>query len=267
MRTPFLAVPAGLLVLLLAACGAGEPGAAEVGPPSASTPASVYEVGATVLESRGGPFPEHGPMLCLGAIADSYPTQCGDVPIVNWNWETVEGEERAGGAFWGKYHVVGTCDGETFTVTEVGPYEVDPPRSGSDIDFSSPCQEPAGGWVALDPKLGTQEHVSGASAYAESQPDVVTSWITQLDELGQVLFNAVFTRDIKRHEAEIRKRWPGPLCVVEGAGPTMRELDRIRAEAEAYVAGELGLRTLGSSSGGVEPGIEIDVVADPAGAG
>jgi hypothetical protein len=25
-------------------------------------------------------------MLCLGAMAMSYPPQCGDVPIANWDW-------------------------------------------------------------------------------------------------------------------------------------------------------------------------------------
>ena len=150
-------------------------------------------------------------------------------------------------------------------------------RFGSEVDFSSPCLEPAGRWVLPDPKHATQQEASGASAYAESQPDIVNSWVThfdpanpgdtEFDEFDPVIFNAVFAGDVERHEAEIRKRWPGPLCVVEGEGPTKRELSRIRAEAEAYVTGELGLQMLGSSTGGVEPIIEIGVVADPGGAG
>jgi len=232
----------------------------------------------TVLEQRGEtPFPKHGPMLCLGAIATSYPPQCGDLPIANWDWAAVEGEEIASGAIWGQYHVVGTFDGETFTVTGVGPYGDDPPRFGSEVDFSSPCPEPAGGWVLPDPQQALQQDASGANAYAQRQPDVVTSWVTHfdpsnpddtgLDEFDPVIFNAVFTGDVERHEAEIRKRWPGPLCVVEGEGPTQRELGRIRTEAEAYVTGGLRLQMLGSSAGGVEPVIEIEVVADPEGAG
>ncbi|HYM64540.1 MAG TPA: hypothetical protein VES61_07660 [Gaiellaceae bacterium] len=274
MRKLVLAVPVALLVLVLVACGAGEPGDpgdSEGGSPPAPAPVPVYEADLTVLEQRAGSFPKHGPMLCLGAMAMSYPPQCGDVPIANWNWDTVEGEETASGTSWGQYHVVGTYDGETFTVTEVGPYEDDPSRSGSEVDFSSPCQEPAGGWVVPDPKGATQEDVRGASAYAESQPDIVNSWVTHLDpglaEFSPVIFNAVFTGDTKGHDAEIRKRWLGPLCVVEAEGPTKRELNRIRAQAETYVTGELGLQMLGSSSGGVEPVIEIEVVADPDGAG
>jgi hypothetical protein len=278
MRKLTLAVPTGLLVLVLVACGAGQPGDTEVGTPTTSAPASarIYEADMTVLEHRGGTFPKHGPMLCLGAMALSYPPQCGDVPIANWDWDAVEGEEKANGTSWGQYHIVGTYDGETFTVTEVGPYE-ETPQFGSEIDFSSPCPEPEGGWVVSDPKRATQEHATGASAYAGSQPDVVNSWVTHLDpsnpddtkfdEFDPVIFNAVFTGDVERHEAEIQKRWPGPLCVLKGEGPTKRELSRIRAEAEAHVTGELRLQMLGSSTSGVEPVIEIEVVADPEGAG
>lgn len=271
MRKLVLPVSGGLLVLVLVACGAGEPGDSDIGSPPASDPAAVYEADATVLEQRGGTFPKHGPMLCLGVMAMSYPPQCGDVPIRNWDWNAVEGEETASGTSWGQYHVVGTYDGETLTVTEVGPYKNDPPRSGSEVDFSSPCQAPAGGWAVPDPKRATQEDVRGASAYAESQPDLVNSWVTHLDpglaEFGPVIFNAVFTGDIERHDVEIRKRWPGPLCVVEAEGPTRKELDRIRAQAETYVTGDLGLQLLASSSGGTEPVIEIDVIADPEGSG
>jgi hypothetical protein len=273
-----LAVPACVLVLVCSACGAGETGGVD-SPPAASVPAPapVYEADLTVLEQHGkSSFPKHGPMLCLGAMALSYPPQCGDVPIANWDWDAVEGEETTSDASWGQYHVVGTYDGETFTVTEVGLYVNDPPKFGSEVDFSSPCPEPAGGWVLPDPKQALQQDARGANAYAQRQPDLVTSWVTHfpsnpddtgLDEFDPVIFNAVFTDDVERHEAEIRKRWPGPLCVVEGEGPTKRELSRIRTQAEGYVAGELRLRMLGSSCCGVEPVIEIEVIADPEGAG
>ena len=282
MRKLALTVPAGLLLLVLGACGAGEPGTSQAVAPPASTsaPARAYAADTLVLEQRAGPgtgaggHPEHGPMLCLGGVAQSYPPQCGEVPITNWDWDAVEGEEKASGASWGRYHVVGTYDGETFTVTKVAPYEDHPPTFWSEVDFTSPCQEPEGGWVAPDSEQALQQHASAANGYAQRQPDVVTSWVTHIapdnldgavDEFDPVIFNAVFTGDLERHEAEIRKRWPGPLCVVEGEGPTKRELNRIRTKAEAYLTDELGLHMLGSGTGGVEPVIEIGVVADPEG--
>jgi hypothetical protein len=266
-----VAVLVAPLALFLAACGADGPSAggastaADEPPPAVSKPdpGRLYEVNATVLEDR-----THGPMLCLGGILESLPPQCGDVPIASWDWPAVEGEKTAGGTTWGSFHVMGRYDGETFTVTDVGPYEDDPPASETDPDFTSPCREPDGGWTGLE--HATQEDVDPASAYARSQPDYVTSWVTHLDppalEFGPVIFNVVFTGDRGRHEAELRKVWAGPLCVVERDVPTARELARIRKEVEADLE-DLGLRMLWSQGPAVEPVIEIGVVVDVEGKG
>jgi hypothetical protein len=283
MRRLALTVQAGLLLLVLSACGTGEPAASNAVTPPTSTAAQarVYEADTMVLEQRAGAatgaggHPVHGPMLCLGAMAMSYPPQCGEVPITNWDWDAVEGEEKASGASWGNFHVVGTYDGRKFTVSEVRPYEDHPPTFWSEVDFSSPCQEPEGGWVLPDPEQVMQQDASVANGYAQRQPDVVSSWVTHIgpeeptgavDEYDPVILNAVFTGDVERHEAEMRKRWPGPLCVVEGEGPTKREQMRVRALAEAYLTDELGLHKLGSGCCGVEPVVEIGVVADREGA-
>jgi hypothetical protein len=264
-------VVVGPLALFLAACGAGGPGAdgpsgAADGPPPAVSepnPGQLYEVNAMVLEDG-----THGPMLCLGGVLESLPPQCGDVPIASWDWQAVEGEETAGGATWGTYHVVGRYEGETFAVTDVGAYEEDRSDFGTDPDFTSPCHEPARGWTGLD--QATQEEARPAHAYARSQADYVTSWVTHLDpaamEFGPVIVNAVFTGERQRHESEIRKVWDGPLCVVERDVPTARELARIRKEAEAGLD-ELGLRMLWSAGPAVEPVIEIGVVVDIEGKG
>jgi hypothetical protein len=260
------------LVALAAVVGCGGERESTDDPRGASDPAAtsepdqgrLYEANTMVLESR-----RHGPMLCLGGVLTSLPPQCGDVPIEGWDWVAVEGEEALGGTTWGSYHVVGRYDGETFTLSEVGPFENEPPAF-EQRPFASPCREPAGGWSRLD--HATQEDVSPADAYAGAQPDYVVSWITQLEpsalERSPVIFNAVFTGDAERHEAEIRERWRGPVCVVASNGPSRRELARIRSEAEASLD-ELGLQMLSSSAGspGVEQVIEIGVVADADGSG
>jgi hypothetical protein len=253
--------------LFLAACGAGDPPSSSAGeplPPTVSGPDlnQLYEVNTTVLEDR-----THGPMLCLSGILESLPPQCGNVSIANWDWQAVSGEERLSGTTWGNYHVVGSYDGSTFTLTAVGPYEED--TSGpTDSGFSSPCSEPAGGWSGLE--QATQEDARPAAAYARSQPDYVTSWVTHLEptqaEFGPVIVNAVFTGDRERHEADMRKVWGGPLCVVERDVPTADELARIRKEAEASLD-DLGLQMLWSAGPAVEPIIEIGVVIDVEGKG
>ena len=252
--------------LFLAACGAGDPSSSAADEPpatvSAPDPDQLYEVNTTVLEDR-----THRPMLCLSGILESLPPQCGNVPIANWDWQAVSGEERLSGTIWGIYHVVGSYDGKAFTPIAVGPFKED--ASGpTDSDFSSPCPEPEGGWSGLE--QATQEDARQAAAYARSQPDYVTSWVTHLEpaqaEFGPVIVNAVFTGDRERHEAGIREVWGGPLCVVEREVPSADELSRIRKEAEASLD-DLGLKMLWSAGPSVEPVIEIGVVVDVEGKG
>jgi hypothetical protein len=255
-----------LAALWVSACGSDDPSAvggstsaAEEQPPAGSPvePEELYEADAIVLEA------DDGPMLCLGAMLTSLPPQCGDVPITNWDWHAVEGERSLSGTTWGGYHVVGTFDGESFTVSEIGPFDrIAEPEAPS---YESPCPEPPGGWPVSDAEHNTQDETRGAHAYARHQPDYVISWNDHLDdalqEFSPVLLVAVFTGDSARHEAEIRKLWNGPLCVVERELPTARQLARIRKDVEARLP-ELGLRLLMSYTDGFPPAIYIDVVAD-----
>ena len=81
-------------LLLLAGCAAGAAGG---NPPAATTGAQEghYQTTGTVLQSR-----DHGPDLCLGAVLDSFPPQCDGLPITNWRWDQVEGEQTAAGTTW-----------------------------------------------------------------------------------------------------------------------------------------------------------------------
>ena len=260
MRSVLLAA-ALIPALVVAACGAGQSGGADEPRPTTgpiAEPERLYEADAIVLDDG-----EQGPMLCLGAMRMLLPPQCGDVPITNWDWGAVEGEESLSGTTSGRYHVVGTFDGEVFRVSEVGP--VDDFAEPEPYSYESPCPEPPGGWVVSDPEHNTQEDARRAAAYARAQSDYAVSWNDHLDpelqEFSPVLFVAVFTEDAARHEAEIRKVWSGPLCVVERDVPTARQLAQIRNDVEARLP-ELGLQLLLSDAGGFPPAIYIDVVAD-----
>ena len=101
-------------VMLMAGCagqgGSGGGTAPDWEPAAPALPAEVSAVG-TVLELDGTP------MLCLGAIAESYPPQCGGTTVIGWDWAAVDGEETASDVTWGTYAVWGDWDGEAFTVT------------------------------------------------------------------------------------------------------------------------------------------------------
>jgi hypothetical protein len=274
MRGLLLAALA-LTAISASACGAGAPDRVGVStsrsdealPETVRTPdpSGLYEADAMVLEA------DEGPMLCLGGVLLSLPPQCGDLPIANWDWDSVEGEESRAGVTWGNFHVVGRLDGEAFTVTEVGPYDPGGQEFGSNPDFKAPCPEPDGGWVVPDPAHNTQEETRRAHAYARAQPDYVISWNDHLDdelqEFSPVVLVAVFTGDADRHEAEIRRVWDGPLCVVRREGHTAKELAAIRREAERWLQEELGLRMIWSQEGPLGQGAaEVGVIVDPGGA-
>lgn len=254
------------LTFLLAGCGADGPrsggtSTAAHEPTASSEPSGgqLYAVNALVLEDK-----THGPMLCLGGVLlESLPPQCGNVPIAGWDWRAVEGEERVGGTIWGRFGLVGWYEGGTFAIADVGAPDKDASSFESDRGFASPCPEPEDGWTGLE--HATQEDARPAIAYATSQPDHVTSWVTHLEhaklEFGPVIVNAVFTGDRERHEAGIRNVWGGPLCVVERNAPSARDLGRIRKEVEASLD-QLGLRMLWSSGPGVEPTVQFGVVVD-----
>ena len=262
------------LVPALAACGTVTGPRPERSEPAATPPPAdaLYEANTTVLEAGRA-----GPKLCLGGVLLSLPPQCGDVPVAGWSWDAVTGEESVGGTTWGEFHVVGTFDGETFTLVETGPVRPGLEPAPDDAGFEPPCPEPEGGWIVTNPETTTQEHVRQAAAYARRQPEYVASWVHHLEdpdalEPGEyeedipVVYVAIFTAAAERHEGALAERWDGPLCVVERDVPSAREASRIRARAEASLE-ELGLSMLWSDEGGVAEAAAIGVVADPDGAG
>lgn len=276
-----------LPALFLSGCGAGEPGAVGVStgvadelPPAtvpAPDPTQLYEADGMVLEA------EDSPMLCLGGVLLMYPPQCGDLPIANWDWDAVEGEESGSGATWGNFHVVGTFDGETFTVTEVGPSDPGEGDFGTNPDFTPPCPEPDGGWEDVDPGMASERDFDKGAARAHALPDYVALWVAfvgdptpeemeRLDAEGkpypQRIMNVVVTGDAAAAEAAVREAWGGPLCVVQQDGYTERELMAIRREAERWLEAELGLRMIWSQEGPLgQSAAEVGVIVDPGGAG
>lgn len=266
MTRPVVAL--GLLVgLSLAACGRPA-----TDPPSAQDPSpnttvafggdngskALFEANATVLENDKGET-----NLCLGVILNSLPPQCGDVPLMNWDWDDVEGEERAAGVTWGgSYHVVGSFDGEAFTLTG----KPGPPAEHLSVeeDFSSApaCEEPAEGWIE---EGAVDQQVAGrALSGVRREPEYAAGWVTQLEppggqsDTGPVVLNAAFTGNLEKHEASLRQQWNGSLCVVRYER-SIDELEQIRAEVYAMLE-ELSVRMLTSDLDEIDNSINVHVI-------
>jgi hypothetical protein len=179
----------------------------------------------------------------------------------------VDGEESASGTTWGQFHVVGRYDGTDFTVTNAGPYRQPPPDDGD--PFAAPCREPEGGWIATDPSRTTEEHLQIVMRTAERESDSAGIWVDYLvppemvDEgtvtPNDVILVAAFTRDLVRHEAELREIWGGPLCVTRH-DRTLEELEWIQAEIASEIGDQLGIEKTWSSIDVMANEVELGVV-------
>jgi hypothetical protein len=231
--------------------------AAPASPPADGGATQEYAVSTTVLES-----PDHGPQLCLGGVAESYPPQCGGPDVVGLDWAEVDGEESANGTTWGDFRLVGTWDGDTFTLTDppTAPQPVEPDHSTD--PFASPCDPPGGDWAVVDPAKATERDMRLALGYADSQPDVGGVWLDNLwaeaeerpFDPSEVVLNASFTGSLERHEQEMRRLWGGPLCV-SAAEHSQAEL----VELQAAVQDELPGVALGSNADAVRGVVEVMV--------
>ncbi|WP_051516027.1 hypothetical protein [Candidatus Blastococcus massiliensis] len=247
--------PAALFLggLLLAGCAE----AAGSAPAPEPVEAERYAVSTTVLESPG-----HGPQLCLGGVEQSLPPQCGGPDVVGFEWADVDDEESANGTIWGDYGLVGTWDGDRFTLTEPpgDPDSVPRPDGLPDSDFSTPCDPPEGGWAPVDERLMSTEAWSAATTYADEQPDLGAIWLDQdaawtgagPDDVDAGVLTFSFTGDLDRHEAQLRQRYGGPICVV-AAPQTAAKLQMLQAAVRDALPGS----ALTISADGIRGVVEV----------
>ncbi|MGI5162483.1 hypothetical protein [Microbispora sp. CA-102843] len=230
------------VLVTLTACGTA---------PAATTTASLtrYQADPTVLSN-----PQHGPQLCA-SVAESLPPQCGGPDIIGWDWNRVQHSAR-NGVRWGEYHVVGTWDGKSLTLTE-------PPRPAQRSDvppdrsrFTTPCPEPVRGWRPVDPAKATDRAMEAALARARAIPGYAGSWLDQsyLEEIDdydpkdrryveryandpkRLVLNLMFTGDAAARESAIREVWGGALCLSR-AERTEAELRALQERAGKEIKG------------------------------
>ncbi len=205
--------------LLLGACGSGDdPQSLDNNPSVATHPTrdanQRYRVSTTVLES-----PAHGPQLCLGGIAASYPPQCGGFDVAGLDWAAIANKQSANGTTWGDATLVGTLDRNTFTLTEP-PAARPEPKQTEPPDFSPACDNPDG-----NPNADMN-----AFAELDNDQDVVAVWVTSDQKTYNV---AVRPGATDRVRAAIRESFAGLLCVVERDSPSRESLRQLQARVDA----------------------------------
>ncbi len=270
-RSAVLGALALIAAVALAGCatpraGSLPPGGSERG--SAALVTTEHPV--TVLDDGDGAE------LCLGAMAASYPPQCGGPSVVGWDWNRHAGEfEDAAGVRWGSFILTGTydADADVFTPIEVA--------SGTDYewpqaditDFASPCPEPDGGWRVLDEAKATFEAMNATFELAQRLDGYATAWMDQSpnpaagsgdsagSELGMndpllTIVNVRVTGEPAAAEAELREVWGGMLCVTQ-ATRTAAELQAIQSEIMASTPG-----VLSAGENGLAGTVDVSVVYD-----
>lgn len=236
-----------LLALAAAGCGTGEPRT----PEDDAVGATRY-TGVVYVEEREESL-GIGPPSCvvpeIGHDEDPPGSPCGiRIPLAAWDWEVVDGEERAEGVVWGRYRVVGTYDGETFTVESAEPATDAPDplaasEAAQDDLIAAECPEPPGGWRVLDRVRTGDRDWARADRYARRQPEYSGTWLVRdrlpnplepdADPAPPVIVYAFSGGDVERHAAELRAVWGGPICVVERAKGE-RNLDRTMDDVVDY---------------------------------
>lgn len=195
---------------------------------------------ATVMDTG------ENPELCLGAIAESYPPQCGGPQLIGWDWDDQDPEtyEEAEDTRWGEYVLIGDYDPHegTFEVERFTPAEEwDGDINEHQVDFTSPCEEFHDEAELEDPDLVSEEQMHEALAVAEQADGYAGSWIDQslnpnaeedindpdldeeerleleasLNDPEYVILNVQVTQDPDTAYDAIREEWGGMLCVTE----------------------------------------------------
>ncbi|TDC20544.1 hypothetical protein E1265_21670 [Streptomyces sp. 8K308] len=189
-------------LLVLVGCGTEEP-EEPLGSLTRSNEPQVYQgTAVTVLQS-----PDQGPQLCWGLL-ESLPPQCsGGVEVVGWDWAGLDAES-ASGTTWGSFDVVGTWDGERFTLTE--PPAAPSPTPAPEDTFQTPCPEPEGGWEPVERTLaeeGAGEVIAAASAF----DTYAGGWVDE--RADTTIVTVQFTDDPATYEERLSELWDGPLCL------------------------------------------------------
>lgn len=258
-------------------------GTSGLAPPSGDGP-TIYEARATVLQEADGE-----PMLCLGGVMESYPPQCGGPIITGWDWSEVDGAESANGVTWGDFVVRGTWDGETFGFTGIPDEPL--PVDDRAPDFSTPCPEPEGGWVPVDPDRTSEAEMEAATSFAVAQSTHAGLWVDQsinpasdrsapdgdgtadegatgeaadaaaieaaMNDPALLVLNVRTTGDVDELDAELRARWGGAQCVI-AADRSLEQLTEIRTDVQSAL--EFLYSSIDETTGTIEIGV---IAADP----
>lgn len=216
-----------------------------------------YEINAPIADFGAG---THMCILPVAGVGGDPPSaQCAGPTVAGLDWDTT-GHDESDGAKSGTYHLVGTWDGTTLTLTEPpsAPVRGADPEPWPLPNTNPPCPEPPGGWPSGAVTL--QEWMDFRSRIQEPA-DYAGSWVKQQTAVADPtkdIMTIAYTGDPDAHRAEIEAFWPNPICVIQHPR-TLTDLRSIADEvlrsdspAPSFIGGGV------DEIGGV---VRIDVIA------
>jgi hypothetical protein len=229
-------------------------------PPTTASPVlRQYEVDATVLSSAA-----HGPQFCI-QVLDSLPPQCKGTPVAGWDWTKVTGQRTAAGTTWGTYHLVGTYDGTTFTLTRP-PTKPHPYRPITLPPYKTPCPTPPGGWTVVDRSHFSLNDYLAFTAAIQAPADSAGAWVDsttpvdgRINLVPEQVITAAFTGNLEKHRAQLRAIWGGPFCVVRHPH-SKAQLSSIIASLVGAGGAHVGLQVRMGTIDEVNDNIQLEVM-------
>lgn len=194
------------------------------------------------------------PVLCLGAIAESYPPQCNGPAVKGaFSWDDVDYEDASGVRWTNDNYVVrgyyAPGDGPRGSFTLSAPVSVAPRPEPESWDFPQLCADPR---IDANPALAGVEQQEALGAAAARLP-LVSMWVSD----GHSIYNVLVQGDAEAAFHELRSVWGGGLCVESSDAPTeARRIEALDAVIAAIPAGQV----LSGDAGGVEPILRVQVV-------
>ena len=239
-RLAATASAAALALAALTACDAVSSAGGTPGPTGTSAAPTAASAGSAALDAPDTDLlwtsamviqtsPTQEPVLCVGAILQSYPPQCaGSLRLIGWDWGQVTNETVAGSVTWiDSVYVVGTYAAGTFTLTRP-PSDSPPPGAvveapAAGAPFQQLCDDPLRG-AADSGASGVRADTRARdelSRHLETMNGYVGSWLS--GRRGAVM-NVLVTGDPERARAEARLLWSGNLCVEQRDVATHAEM-------------------------------------------
>ncbi len=209
----------------------GDPTVNGVPPDAAAAPTRRTIGPRSVLTGQGlvRQLDDDPPVLCLGPVARAYPPQCSGPLIFGLDWTEMPNYRQAQGVRWGEARVVGTYDGQAFTLIRPpirSQYPFEPDLATGAPEAEQLCDDPFGETgIGFD---GLSTEASRALRDVTALLEASDAYVSSFSSDGESVLNVMLVEgaDAAQLVAQARAVWPGGLCIETRDAPPRAEVNQ-----------------------------------------